>query len=384
MAEPLDLDGPVIPPPPGVVSNLDNPPNKNAMVQALTSFFLAISLIFITIRVYAKTVYNKNRPTLADYVVIPAIGTYAAGCIFVYRVAATSGFFVHGWDFRLRNLAWFYYNLFLGTQMYLATMIFLKSAILIEWARIFGPGNRKAFRWTCYILAGLNSLYYTINILLEVNSCHPLAYYWDKTIPGGHCLVGPVLALISALINLVFDLAILVLPQTVIWRLNMSRRRRAGVSIVFVIGLLAVVSAILRIVFGATYVSNNDYTYVLSPQSILCIAEITAGFVVFASPAAPKPVLHLLKQAGSSVDRLMGSSENSHREIESGGSQSRNFMSSFFSRKKSRSLLSDPLNEKESFSLRKQSTSKSKESIRGDGQQEKHQRQQYHTVSSMA
>ncbi|KAI1424729.1 hypothetical protein F5Y12DRAFT_714968 [Xylaria sp. FL1777] len=382
MTEPLNLDGPVIPPPPGVVSNLDDPPNKNAMVKGLTSFFLAISLVFIIIRIYAKTVYNNNRPTLADYVVIPAIGTYVAGCIFVYRVAATSGFFVHGWDFRLRNLAWFYYNLFLGTQMYLATMIFLKSAILIEWARIFGPGNRKAFRLTCYILAGLNSLYYTINILVEVNSCHPRAYYWDKTIPGGHCLDGPVLALTSALVNLVFDLAILILPQTVIWRLNMSRRRRAGVSIVFVIGLFAVVSAILRISFGATYVSNNDYTYVLSPQSILCTAEITAGFLVFASPAAPKPVLHLLKQAGSSVDRLIGSSKGSNDKMETGGSQSRNFMS-LFSRKRSKSLLSDPVSEKDSLSLRKHSTSKSKESNLGNGHQQK-QQQQYSTVSSLA
>ncbi|KAI0540241.1 hypothetical protein GGR58DRAFT_462090 [Xylaria digitata] len=361
MTEPLDPNGPVIPPPEGVVSNLENPPNQNALVQGLTSFFLALSLIFIIIRIYAKTIYNNNRPTLADYIIIPAIGTYVAGCIFVYRVAATSGFFVHGWDFRLKNLSWFYYNLFLGTQMYLATMIFLKPAILIEWARIFGPGNRKGFRWTCYTLAGLNSTYYLINILIEVNSCQPRAYYWDKTIPGGHCLDGPVLALTSALVNLVFDVVILVLPQTVIWRLNMSRRRKAGVSVVFVIGLLAVVSAALRIAFGAAYVSNIDYTYILSSQSILCIAELTAGFLVFASPAAPKPVLHLFKQAGSSVDRLIGSKRGSSRGTETEEQQPRSFMS-LFREKRSRSYLSDQVAEKDSLSLRKLSTSKSKDS----------------------
>ncbi|TGJ88105.1 hypothetical protein E0Z10_g639 [Xylaria hypoxylon] len=344
MAEPLDPNGPVIPPPEGVVSNLDNPPNQNALVQGLTSFFLALSL-----------------------------GTYVAGCIFVYRVAATSGFFVHGWDFRLKNLSWFYYNLFLGTQMYLATMIFLKPAILLEWARIFGPGNRKGFRWTCYILAGVNSTYYLINILIEVNSCHPRAYYWDKTIPGGHCLDGPVLALTSALVNLIFDLAILILPQTVIWRLNMSRRRKAGVSIVFIIGLLAVASAILRIAFGISYVSNIDYTYILSSQSILCIAELTAGFLVFASPAAPKPVLHLIKQAGSSVDRLIGSSRGSNRGVETGEeTQSRSFMFRF-SRKRSRTSLSGQANEKDSLSLRKTSTSKSKDSNLSNRKQQQQQ-----------
>ncbi|KAI1851632.1 hypothetical protein JX266_003094 [Neoarthrinium moseri] len=233
-----DPEGAVLPPPDGVEPNLDNPPNGNALINGLTSLFLAISLIFLLIRAYARTSYMKNRPALGDYVILPAIGTYIAGCVFVFRVAATSGFFVHGWDFRLKNLAWFYYNLFLGTQMYLATMIFLKTAILLEWARIFGPGSRKAFRWTCYIIAGLNSTYYIINIILECTSCTPREYYWDKTIPGGHCLDAAVLSLTSALVNLLFDLAILLLPQGVIWRLNMSRRKRVGVSVVFVIGLL--------------------------------------------------------------------------------------------------------------------------------------------------
>ena len=117
-------------------------------------------------------------------------------------------------------------------------MITLKSAILLEWARIFGPGSRKAFRWSCYIIAALNAIFYTINIIIECTGCTPLEYYWDKSIPGGICRYPSRLLLISAIVNLVFDVAILILPQGVIWRLNMSRRKRIGCSIVFVIGLL--------------------------------------------------------------------------------------------------------------------------------------------------
>ncbi|KAI0097881.1 hypothetical protein GGR51DRAFT_539490 [Nemania sp. FL0031] len=315
----MDLNGPVLPAPDGVESNLDNPPNGNALVIGLTSFLLSISLISILLRLYAKTIYLKNKPNLGDYVILPGVGTYTAGCIFCYRVALTSGFFVHGWDFRLKNLSWFYYNLFLGTQMYLASMIFVKSAILLEWARIFGSGSRRGFRLTCYILATLNAIYYTINISLEVTSCRPRAFYWDKTIPGGRCVYdGPALSLTSALVNLLFDLAILLLPQVTIWRLNMWRRKRIGVSAVFIIGLGACTCAILRIVFGVAYVTNNDYTYLLSPQSILCIAEVTAGILVFAAPAIPKPVVYLVRQAGGSVDPLLRSTKGSASSVDSG------------------------------------------------------------------
>ncbi|KAI1821191.1 hypothetical protein F4861DRAFT_520206 [Xylaria intraflava] len=318
--DPSDLNGPVLPPPEGVQSNFDHPSNGNALVIGLTSFFLALATIFIALRIYAKTIYRKNnRPDVSDYVILPGIVTYVAGCAFVIRTALTSGFFVHGWDFRLKDQSWFYYNLFLGTQLYLASMIFVKSAIFLEWARLFGPGNRTVFRMTCYILAVLNAIYYTINISLEVTSCRPRAYYWDKTIKGGKCVYdGPALSLTSALVNLLFDLAILLLPQGVIWRLNMSLRKRIGVSAVFVVGLGACTSAILRIVFGVAYVKSNDYTYLLSPQSILCIAEVTAGILVFAAPATPKPVYYLVKQTGSSVDRLLRSSRASVSGMDSG------------------------------------------------------------------
>ncbi|KAI2608212.1 uncharacterized protein GGS25DRAFT_489276 [Hypoxylon fragiforme] len=66
MAEPLDLNGPVLSPPDGIESNLDNPPNRNALVIGLTSFFLVISLLFLLVRAYAKFVYMKNTQTLGD------------------------------------------------------------------------------------------------------------------------------------------------------------------------------------------------------------------------------------------------------------------------------------------------------------------------------
>lgn len=116
--------------------------------------------------------------------------------------------------------------------MYLGTMLFLKTAILLEWARIFGPGSRKSFRWACYITAGLNDIYYLINIILDCIFCAP------RKVPSGYCSGADVLLLVSAIVNLVSDLAILLLPQGVIWRLNMSRKKRVGVSIMFLIGLV--------------------------------------------------------------------------------------------------------------------------------------------------
>lgn len=55
----------------------------------------------------------------------------------------------------------------------------------------------------------------------------------------GRCFDGRALFVASAVVNFAIDLAILVLPQKVIWGLlQLSLRKRLGVSVVFVVGVM--------------------------------------------------------------------------------------------------------------------------------------------------
>ncbi|KAI3326186.1 hypothetical protein HD806DRAFT_532838 [Xylariaceae sp. AK1471] len=339
----MDPNSPALEPPNGVESNFDNPSNGNTLVITVLSISLTISSIFLLIRGLAKGIYLKSFQ-IQDVVIIPAYIFFVAFSVYIYRIAATTGFFVHAWDIRFGDLAEFYHNFFYVTNFYLATMIFLKSAILLEWVRLFVPGKtRNAFYWTCHAVAVLNALYYTANIIVENVSCTPKAYWWDKSLTG-HCLNGTVLALTSATVNLAFDIIVLILPQRVIWTLNMSTSRRLGVSVIFVIGLLAVVLAAIRLASAVTYIQGVDYTYNLAPQALLQTAEMTAGILVFTIPATPKPLAYVAQQAGSSVEKLMGS----RRSGGSGGSGRRSDGDSdrfFSSRKKSHTSFEQPSEE---------------------------------------
>ncbi|KAI0818348.1 hypothetical protein GGR55DRAFT_71664 [Xylaria sp. FL0064] len=336
----MDPNSPALEPPEGVESNFDNPPNGNTLVIAVLSVSLALSSLCLLIRVLAKGVYLKKFQ-VEDVVILPAYIFFVAFSVYIYRVAAENGFFVHAWDIRFGDLAEFYHNFFYVTNFYLATMIFLKSAILLEWIRLFVPGKtRNAFFWTCHTVAILNALYYTANIIVENVSCTPKAYWWDKSLTG-HCLNGTVLALTSATVNLAFDIIILILPQKVIWTLNMSPSRRLGVSFVFVIGVLAAVLAAVRLSAAVTYIMEADYTYNLAPQALLQTAEMTAGILVFTIPAMPKPLAYAMRRAGSSVEKLVGS-RRSHTGSGSGSGESGRFLSS---RKKSHAGSEQPIDE---------------------------------------
>ncbi|KAI0970199.1 hypothetical protein F4678DRAFT_132587 [Xylaria arbuscula] len=321
----MDPNSPALNPPEGVESNFDNPPNGNTLVISVLSISLALSSVCLLIRSLAKGVYLK-RFQVEDVVIIPAYIFFVAFSVYIYRIAAETGFFVHAWDIRFGSLAEFYHNFFYVTNFYLATMIFLKSAILLEWTRLFVPGKtRNMLFWTCHVVATLNALYYTANIIIENVSCTPKAYWWDKSLTG-HCLNGTVLALTSATVNLAFDIVIFILPQRIIWTLNMSTSRRLGVSAVFIVGLLAVVLAAVRLSAAVTYIREADYTYNLAPQALLQTAEMTAGILVFTIPAMPKPLAYVMQRAGSSIGKSMRSGHSN-----SGSGSGRGESSRFFS-----------------------------------------------------
>lgn len=114
----------------------------------------------------------------------------------------------------------------------------LKTAILLEWVRIFVPlGWKNSFWWACHIILIVNIIAYVIFTFVEIFGCTPRQKMWRPTLPG-KCLDINNINIASAIVNLVSDLIILVLPQKVIWGLKLSPRKKMGVAAVFAMGVL--------------------------------------------------------------------------------------------------------------------------------------------------
>lgn len=84
----------------------------------------------------------------------------------------------------------------------------------------------------------LNVLYYVITTLTEVFRCTPRKKIWDLFYEGGSCPIDvEAQNFATSVINFVSDTAILALPQWMIWKLNLSKKRKWGLSLLFVIGI---------------------------------------------------------------------------------------------------------------------------------------------------
>ena len=119
--------------------------------------------------------------------------------------------------------------------LYLLSATVPKLAILCLYLRIF---TTKPYRYAAYAIAGVMILNYIVDVIIALTMCKPIAYSWDKTIPGGYC--GDIMAAYRyiSVPNLVTDVAMLVLPLPVIWRLNTKLSQKIGLTLTFMTGSL--------------------------------------------------------------------------------------------------------------------------------------------------
>ncbi|KAJ3572448.1 hypothetical protein NPX13_g5045 [Xylaria arbuscula] len=287
----LNLPGLV--PPRGVVPKFDNPPNQNGLAIAVVALCASISTILVSVRLYTR-LFCGLRPKLEDYLGLLAFNAYT----------------------------------FLTA--YTVMMFFAKTAVLLEWIRIFvADRQRSAFFIAACALIAVNAGVYAAGAIATGLACIPREKLWHPWIQGKLCnllavesdhYVLYVLDVFTAFINLAIDLGIFLLPQKIIWKLQMSKKRKIGVSVLFSVGLIACASAAGRAYYTVTLDFEGDVTFEASPTFLFGYAEMTTVLMVFCIPSIPKAFQDSRLIAGFLVSiRRWTSSPSSSKETDSSG-----------------------------------------------------------------
>ena len=117
------------------------------------------------------------------------------------------------------------------------SLAFVKCSIIVFMQRLFRT-NRKFFVASTILMVFI-SLWATSAVLVNIFQCLPVQYFYDKTIKGGHCIEGQTqfFETMGAL-SLIEDVAIMILPMPIIWKLQMDLRRKLALTIVLSMGSL--------------------------------------------------------------------------------------------------------------------------------------------------
>lgn len=136
-------------------------------------------------------------------------------------------------------------------QILYCMIVFLtKISILQLYLRIWTKeAVSRWFRRTCWILIGINSLTMLGFGFSLVAQCSPVSYawtFWDG-LHAGACVDRPAQIYVLGAFNITYDVFVFVLPLHNFLKLNIGWRRKFGVCLVFMVGLLVTVCSVVSL-----------------------------------------------------------------------------------------------------------------------------------------
>ncbi|KAF9889853.1 hypothetical protein FE257_006943 [Aspergillus nanangensis] len=88
-------------------------------------------------------------------------------------------------------------------------------------------------------------------LFVDLFQCSPVAYVYDKSIPGGSCIHQGAFYVATAALNLFTDLLVISIPIIITWSLHMPLRRKLAVCLILCLGGVATAIGVWRIVILA-------------------------------------------------------------------------------------------------------------------------------------
>lgn len=171
-------------------------------------------------------------------------------------------------------------------------ILFARLSVLLLYLRSFFPRgiSRSASWWAIHAVIWLNVLYSVALILVVCLQCAPYGLPFGET-----CINEWLLLVLSSSINIISDLAILVIPLALIFNLQMSPRKRWAMWALFAFGSLAPLASIARLAYQIPTATSENKTVVYMVVAILAVAEQVVAVIVGCAPVVASLVIKVVR-----------------------------------------------------------------------------------------
>lgn len=266
-------------PPPGLVSNFVDPPSKAPIIYAVMSICLGLVTLLVAIRIYTRVRITKSLWW-------DDTASVLAWVFFIALLRVTFGAVENGGGVAIWNVPKTKYTHFIkywNNIMIMARVdiTLAKVAILLLYLRIFVPrqtGSRQMWFWIWFMVV-FNVVYCLVLILLIQLQC-----VGHKT-PGanGSCLDQHILIITASAINVITEVAILVVAVVAVWGLHMPLGRKVACVSVLSFGSAGIVFSLARLIWQSVTKNTNPTVYNMT-VIMLATAETTVAIMAGCLP----------------------------------------------------------------------------------------------------
>ncbi|KAJ5747305.1 uncharacterized protein N7511_009001 [Penicillium nucicola] len=244
----------------------------------VTAVLTAISTVIVAMRFYARLGLMKITGR-EDWAILISL---VSALVYLGLVAAQYhyGMGIHS-DLLSRHVLQQQLKcLWAAIPFYNASLAFTKFSILFQYLRIF-PG--RSFRLACYIMMAIVATYSTWAIISGFVNCVPVAKFWNHDIPGT-CLTFETVWFFNASMNIATDISLLLLPMPLLSKLQLPRTQKLALMGVFAMGILVVITSILRLSSLREVAKSTDTSYSNVAAAYWTAAECNVAIICSCLP----------------------------------------------------------------------------------------------------
>ncbi|MCJ1379282.1 hypothetical protein MMC17_002383 [Xylographa soralifera] len=266
--------------------------HNRSLIIGVTTAVLILAVISYALRLYARRI-SGARIWLDDYTI--GIGLLLSFVPYVCNyVGLQYGFGKHAVDVDAEDVETYLKYVYAQQMAWVWMMPTIKVAILLFYYRLF---PHEMFRKIIYGVGAFVLLCLVSTFFGFLFQCVPIRSFWQQQLEH-HCFMQDPFYLAVAVLSLVSDVVILVMPMPLVWALHTSKQRKIGLSLVFLLGGCVCIISICRL-FSLLQTNLDDITYTNIPPGLWSTAEGGIG-VMSANLPSLRPLFSCMAAKGSS------------------------------------------------------------------------------------
>ncbi|KAI0173523.1 hypothetical protein GGR52DRAFT_389211 [Hypoxylon sp. FL1284] len=242
----------------------------------LVTFGLAFILLTTGLRFYVAKALQKRSLRADDYLILVSLASLIALDGAVYW-AIDNGLGAHTTDVPWAMTAVNIKMLMSSSWTWTIATTTCKLSILIFYREVFGTERIYRRIIQCFMVA--IAAFAPIFIIVFMTQCHPVSAAWDPVLSLTNCRTTQSEELASVSANMALDICVLIFPIPIIWKLQMSIKKRLAVTSMFGLGIGAIAAMVWRLATTADPSHNDDVVYTLYTTAIQSHLELWFGIL---------------------------------------------------------------------------------------------------------
>ncbi|KAI6715019.1 hypothetical protein JHW43_002526 [Diplocarpon mali] len=206
---------------------------------------------------------------------------FATGYCVTGLLMAIHGGGSHEWEVSPSDLRAFKKILYADTLLYGPSTFLTKTTLLLIFTRVFAH-SRKTVAGV-YVFIGAMICYYFPVMMVKIRICTPIEGIWDPKVES-ICFNQQVVFFTDAVVSVITDVVVLVLPLPLVYQLNVSKIKKLRIATLLGAGGLATIASLMRayIIFAPHVYQDMTVSFVRI--TLLGIAEVAIGLICACLP----------------------------------------------------------------------------------------------------